>query len=140
VVVIALLSISLFSTFTPAFIVAIGWMVFFVIVGNLALRFLCPRCGGWFFEKWWYSNTFARRCVHCGLPKYADPRQKASERIGSDGAPVVCRTCRQGFPTTKTNDAGEYRFENIPWLSRYTIYAEDHTKKATTIGAHPNPA
>jgi hypothetical protein len=45
-----------------------------------------------------------------------------------------------GLPHTKTNDAGEDRFENIPWLSRYTIYAEDHTKKATTIGAHPNPS
>jgi len=75
--VIAFLSIRLFSTLTPAFVVAIAWMVFFVIAGNLSLRFPCPRCGKWFFEKWWYYNTFARRCVHCGLPKYADPQQKS---------------------------------------------------------------
>ena len=72
VFVIALLSIRLFSTFTPAFVAAIAWMVFSVIAGNLALRFPCPRCGKWFFKKWWYYNSFARRCVHCGLPKYAD--------------------------------------------------------------------
>lgn len=73
VFMVAVLSMRLFSTFTPAFVVAIAWMVFFAIAGNLALRFPCPRCGKWFFAKWWYHNSFARRCVHCGLPKYADP-------------------------------------------------------------------
>ena len=29
------------------------------------------------------------------------------------------------LPHTKTNDAGEYRFENIPWWGRYTVYADD---------------
>jgi hypothetical protein len=33
-----------FSTFTPAFVVAIAWMFFFVIAGNLALRQL-PASG-----------------------------------------------------------------------------------------------
>lgn len=70
---VGMLSMWLFSTFTPAFVVAIGWMVFFVIAGNLAVRFPCPRCGKWFFAKWWYHNSFARRCVHCGLPKWAEP-------------------------------------------------------------------
>src|SRR3954464_9992604 len=68
-----MLSMRLFSTITPAFVVAIAWMVFFVIAGNLALRFSCPRRGKPFSEKWWYYNTAARRCVHCGLPKYAGP-------------------------------------------------------------------
>ena len=71
--VIALLSLCLFSTFTPALVVAFAWMVFLVIVGNVVVRFPCPRCGKWFFAKWWYHNGFARRCIHCGLPKYADP-------------------------------------------------------------------
>jgi hypothetical protein len=32
----------------------------------------CPRCGKWFTAKWWYNKGFfARKCVHCGLPKYA---------------------------------------------------------------------
>ena len=29
------------------------------------------------------------------------------------------------LPHTKTNDVGEYRFENVPWWGRYTVYAED---------------
>jgi hypothetical protein len=34
-----MLSMRVFYTFTSAFVVAIAWMVFFVIAGNLALRF-----------------------------------------------------------------------------------------------------
>ncbi len=70
---IALLSIRLFSTFTPAFVVAFAWMAFVLIASNLVARFRCPRCGKPFFAQWWYYNSFARRCVHCGLRKYADP-------------------------------------------------------------------
>jgi hypothetical protein len=40
---VAVLSIRVFSTFTPAFVVAIAWMIFFVIAGNLAQRFPCPE-------------------------------------------------------------------------------------------------
>ena len=29
------------------------------------------------------------------------------------------------LPHTKTNDAGEYRFEKLPWWGRYTVYADD---------------
>jgi hypothetical protein len=60
---VAVLSIRVFSTFTPAFVVAIAWMIFFVIAGNLAQRFPCPRCGKWFFAKWcvttaWHGGAF----------------------------------------------------------------------------------
>jgi hypothetical protein len=67
------LSAHLFSTLTPALVLAFAWMTFLVVAGNFSLRFPCPRCGKWFFAKWWYYKGFARRCVHCGLPKYADP-------------------------------------------------------------------
>src|SRR5262245_40365544 len=33
--------------------------------------FRCPRCHKPFFHTAWFRNDFARRCVHCGLPKYA---------------------------------------------------------------------
>jgi|ERR1035441_1744215 hypothetical protein len=69
---IAFVSVRLFSTLTPAFIAAFAWMGFFLIAGNLFIRFPCPRCGKPFFSKWWYYNSFARRCVHCGLKKYAE--------------------------------------------------------------------
>ena len=29
------------------------------------------------------------------------------------------------LPHVRTNDAGEYRFANIPWWGKYTVYAED---------------
>lgn len=29
------------------------------------------------------------------------------------------------LPTTTTNEAGEYRFERLPWWGRYTVYADD---------------
>src|SRR6476469_6301279 len=77
---VAVLSMRLFATFTPAFVVAIGWMVFFLVAGNVVLRFPCPRCGKPFFAKWWYHNSLARRCVHCGLPKYADPTRGSVQK------------------------------------------------------------
>jgi len=27
----------------------------------------CPRCEKLFFSKWYWSNGFALKCVHCGL-------------------------------------------------------------------------
>jgi hypothetical protein len=29
------------------------------------------------------------------------------------------------LPRTKSNDAGEYRFSDLPWWGRYSVYAED---------------
>ncbi|MFP2928432.1 hypothetical protein ACLESO_25200 [Pyxidicoccus sp. 3LG] len=35
--------------------------------------FRCPRCHHPFFRNGLSANSFARRCLHCGLPKWADP-------------------------------------------------------------------
>lgn len=71
VMTVAIVSIKLFNTFTPAFILAFIWMVFFVITGMRVNLWRCPRCNKWFSATWWYNLGFlARRCVHCGLPKY----------------------------------------------------------------------
>jgi len=39
--------------------------------------FLCPRCHNRYFASWgWWgfsNRTLVRRCVHCGLAKYATP-------------------------------------------------------------------
>jgi hypothetical protein len=65
------ISIKLFKTFVPAFIVAFLWMALFLITGIRVNVWLCPRCGEWFSGTWWYNLGFlARRCVHCGLRKY----------------------------------------------------------------------
>lgn len=67
----AVVTIRLFHTTTPAFIAAFSWMIFYAVASMRFSSFKCPRCQKWFFAKWWYHNGFARRCVHCGLLKYA---------------------------------------------------------------------
>jgi hypothetical protein len=71
VFVIATITTRVFHTTTPAFIAAFSWMIFYAVASVRTASFKCPRCDQWFFAKWWYRNSFARRCVHCGLPKYA---------------------------------------------------------------------
>ena len=56
----------------PVFLVAVGWMFALAFAGIALKTFPCPRCGKHFFRSWRYHNTFARKCVHCGLPKWAE--------------------------------------------------------------------
>jgi hypothetical protein len=41
------------------------------------------------------------------------------------------------LPHTRTNDSGEYRFENIPWWGRYTVYGEDENEGYSAFSAGP---
>ena len=76
----AYLTTKLFHTTVPGLTFGICWMVLFAVTG-LRLQVLpCPRCGEAFFAKWFYHNIFARRCVHCGLPKYSDSRSSINGR------------------------------------------------------------
>jgi hypothetical protein len=52
----------------------VGWLIAAYVTGARVGIFLCPRCGKRFASKWWYGGgmPFARRCAHCGLPKYAN--------------------------------------------------------------------
>lgn len=49
-----------------------AWFLGAVVTSFRVSGFHCPRCGRRFFEASWYYNSFARRCVHCGLPKWED--------------------------------------------------------------------
>jgi hypothetical protein len=70
---VAFVSIKLFHSFVPAFATAFFWMALFAVTGIRISSWSCPRCGECFSGKWWYNKGFlARRCVHCGLPKYQD--------------------------------------------------------------------
>lgn len=72
---IAAISGRLFHTFIPAMIAVAAWMLLFIFAGVRYQTFRCPRCGEWFAGDWWYSLSFlARKCVHCGLPKFSEDR------------------------------------------------------------------
>jgi hypothetical protein len=54
-------------------VVLSAWFVFFIVSAIRFQTFSCPRCGEWFSGNWWYNlSCFARKCVHCGLPKYGE--------------------------------------------------------------------
>ena len=70
--------------------IAFVWMIVVAVAGYQKSNFLCPRCGKPFFRTFddrpwradWQRNPFARRCMHCGLPKWAsrDPDGEAKSR------------------------------------------------------------
>jgi len=76
---------KVFRTAVPAFILAGIWMVAMVVVGFLLSSWRCPRCNKWFAATWWSNHGFfARKCVHCGLPKYAsgpDVRREGTSTV-----------------------------------------------------------
>ena len=41
------------------------------------------------------------------------------------------------LPHTRTNDSGAYRFQNIPWWGRYTVYAEDEDAGYSSFSTAP---
>jgi len=73
VFVVALVSLLLFDSDKPAVAFLFCWMAFFVVASQRFSRFRCPRCGDRFFLHSGSSSysMFAKKCVHCGLPKYA---------------------------------------------------------------------
>jgi hypothetical protein len=62
----------LFHLMLLGFVVAPIWMGAFMATGLRLQLWACCRCGERFSAKGWYNKGFlARKCVHCGLPKYA---------------------------------------------------------------------
>src|SRR6185437_13626400 len=43
------------------------------------------------------------------------------------------------IPHTKSNDRGEYRFENLPWWGRYRVYGEDEEAGYSAYSAGDDP-
>jgi hypothetical protein len=69
--IVSVVTEKVYDCSTPGFVTALIWLVFIAVSGVRVEIFRCPECGKCFFAKWWYHNILARRCVHCGLPKYA---------------------------------------------------------------------
>ncbi|HEV2424495.1 MAG TPA: hypothetical protein VGZ29_06685 [Terriglobia bacterium] len=71
--VIAVLGASrlLFRSMSPAYAAAVLFMIPPVIAGIRFNNWPCPQCGKSFHSTGWTYNSFARKCLHCGLKKYA---------------------------------------------------------------------
>lgn len=64
--------ITFFHSELPFYFVGGAWLVSFAVAGFRLTLFRCPSCHHHFFCTWYFSNHFARRCVHCGLPKWTE--------------------------------------------------------------------
>jgi len=70
---VAIIGVPLARLFRTGILVGVTaglWMLAFVVTANYLGFWKCPRCGKPFFRKWWYHNSFARKCVHCELRKW----------------------------------------------------------------------
>jgi len=64
----------------PIAFAALAWMIACAVMAMQAWSLRCPRCGEPFFYEFddrpwrmsWRRNPFARRCLHCGLPKWGE--------------------------------------------------------------------
>jgi hypothetical protein len=59
-----------------------------------------------------------------------------AKRIGLTAVPLGVPLDAM-LPHTKTNDAGEYRFENVPWWGRYTVYGDDENEGYSSFSTGP---
>ena len=59
-----------------------------------------------------------------------------AKRIGLTAEPLGVALGAK-LPHTRTNDAGEYRFENIPWWGRYTVYGDDENEGYSSFSTGP---
>ena len=62
--------------------------------------------------------------------------RQPAKRIGLTAVPLGIALAAR-LPHTRTNDAGEYRFENVPWWGRYTVYADDENAGYSSFSTDP---
>ena len=59
--------------------VALVWMAACLLVVFWTGSFRCPRCGNPFYRWCWYQGSYARKCAHCGPPKWAEVEHGTGE-------------------------------------------------------------
>ena len=59
-----------------------------------------------------------------------------AKRIGLTAEPLGVGL-GAALPHTRTNDAGEYRFENVPWWGKYTVYGDDENEGYSSFSTGP---
>jgi predicted RNA-binding Zn-ribbon protein involved in translation (DUF1610 family) len=48
-------------------VVSFVWFCSVVIAAVWRTNWPCPNCGNTFYRKWWYRQSLATKCVHCGF-------------------------------------------------------------------------
>jgi hypothetical protein len=71
VTIVQSLLMQFFAIKNSSSVVAFLWILGTFYVSLRLSFFRCPRCGKPFFSTWIYHNSLSRKCLHCGLPKYA---------------------------------------------------------------------
>jgi hypothetical protein len=61
-----------FRSDLPAFGAFVVFLAAWSYVAFQVIDFPCPRCGRPFFRGAFFHNSFGRKCVHCGLPKWCE--------------------------------------------------------------------
>ena len=64
--------------------VLIAWLLLLAIFATRAEMSPCPRCGKAFFRAGAFHNLFAKRCLHCQLPKWADVGHADASDVASE--------------------------------------------------------
>ena len=61
-----------FGTYIPLLVFVGIWIPMFIVAMIRFTHWPCPRCGKWFSGTLAYNlGPMARKCYHCGLPKFA---------------------------------------------------------------------
>jgi hypothetical protein len=81
VLVLAYLVNDLLLQDAPILFVALAWMAAIAWAGGRMASFACPRCGGVFFENWYFFKPLRRGCAHCNLQRWAKdaPQRQAAD-------------------------------------------------------------
>jgi hypothetical protein len=56
-------------------VVALAWMVAFVVAGAVHGSSKCPRCGARCFQGGFWHNSWSSSCLHCGVRLYWNDRE-----------------------------------------------------------------
>lgn len=57
-----------------------AWLAGMFVLQAWFNRFKCPGCGEPFHHARRWKNEFARKCLHCGLERWADPGESSSAK------------------------------------------------------------
>ena len=63
-----------FHSVAPTVVLALTWLLMIHLTSQRLAKFRCPRCGDFFArpeDSITNTWTLARKCKHCGLPKYS---------------------------------------------------------------------